>query len=220
MLRRNLITGGVAAAGLGAWALTRPDAALPVDPLMAANAQTASTDPSSIMDMVQGSADAPVEIVEYASFTCPHCANFHANVYPQLKADYIDTGKVRFVYREVYFDRFGLWASIIARCGGEMRFFGIADLIYEKQRAWTASGDPATIVNELRKLAKTAGLTDEMLDECLNDEKNAQNLVSWYQANAERDDVRSTPSFLIDGEKYANMTYDEFKTVLDEKIGG
>lgn len=220
MLRRNLIAGGVAVAGLGAWALTRPAGNLPVDPLMAANAQTAPADPSSIVDMVQGSADAPIEIIEYASFTCPHCAAFHANVYPDLKADYIDTGKVRFVYREVYFDRFGLWASMIARCGGEMRFFGITDLIYEKQREWTASGDPATIVEELRKLAKTAGLTDEMLDECLNDAEGAQNLVGWYQANAERDEVRSTPSFLIDGEKYSNMSFAEFKVVLDEKLAG
>lgn len=220
MLRRNVIAGGVAAAGLGAWALTRPSVDLPVDPLMAVNAQTAPSDPSSIIDMVQGSADALVEVVEYASFTCPHCASFHANVYPQLKANYIETGKVRFVYREVYFDRFGLWASMIARCGGEMRFFGIANLIYEKQRDWTASGDPVTIVAELRKLAKTAGMTDVMLDECLDDGEKAQNLVAWFQANAERDDVRSTPSFLIEGEKYANMSYAEFKAVLDEKIGG
>jgi protein-disulfide isomerase len=220
MLRRNLVLGGIAATGLGAWALTRATSQLPADPLMAANAQTATADPSSIMDMVQGAAEAPVEIIEYASFTCPHCATFHANVYPQLKADYIDTGKVRFIYREVYFDRFGLWASMIARCGGEMRFFGMSSLIYENQRDWTASGDPAVIVEELRKLAKTAGMTDAMLDECMNDAENAQNLVSWYQANAERDDVKSTPSFLIDGEKYSNMSFEEFKTILDKKIDG
>ncbi len=220
MLRRNLIAGGVAALGLGAWALTRPTSNIPGETLLTANAQTAPADPGTIQDMVLGSADAPVEIIEYASFTCPHCASFHANVYPQLKADYIDTGKVRFVYREVYFDRPGLWASMIARCGGEMRFFGIADLIYQKQRDWTASGDPATIIEALRTLAKTAGMTDEMLDECLNDGDKAQDLVGWYQANADRDDVRSTPSFLIDGEKYSNMAYAEFKTVLDEKIAG
>lgn len=220
MLRRNLIAGGVAAFGLGGWALTRTSKDLPFDPMMAANAQEAATDPSLIPDMVMGAADAPVEIIEYASFTCPHCAAFHANVYPQLKADYIDTGKVRFVYREVYFDRFGLWASMIARCGGEMRFFGIADLIYEKQRDWTASGDPVEIVAALRKLAKTAGLTDEMLDACMDDSDQAKTLVGWYQANAERDDINSTPTFLIDGEKYSNMAYAEFQKILDEKIGG
>lgn len=219
MLRRNLIAGGVAVVGLGGWALTRPAKDLPFDPLMAANAQEVTGDPSLIPDMVMGAADAPVEIIEYASFTCPHCATFHAEVYPLLKADYIDTGKVRFVYREVYFDRFGLWASMIARCGGEMRFFGISDLIYEKQREWTASGDPATIIEDLRKLAKTAGLTDEMLDACMDDADQAKNLVGWYQANAERDDISSTPSFLIDGQKYSNMNYAEFQRILDEKLG-
>ena len=220
MQRRNLIAGGVAVVGLGGWALTRPSKDLPFDPLMAANAQEASTDMVEIPDMVMGAADAPVEIIEYASFTCPHCANFHATTYPLLKADYIDTGKVRFVYREVYFDRFGLWASMIARCGGEMRFFGMAELIYEKQKEWGASGDPVVIVEELRKLAKTAGLTDEMLDECMNDAEQAKALVAWYQANAERDDINSTPSFLIDGEKFSNMANPEFQKILDEKIGG
>ena len=109
---------------------------------------------------------------------------------------------------------------MIARCGGEMRFFGMAELIYEKQREWTASGDPAIIIEDLRKLAKTAGLTDDMLDECMNDADMAQSLVGWYQANAERDDISSTPSFLIDGEKYSNMAYAEFQKIIDDKVNG
>ena len=220
MQRRNLILGGAAVVGLGGYALTRKTTDLPFDPMMAANAQEATGETMEIADMVMGSADAPVEIIEYASFTCPHCASFHADTFKKLKADYIDTGKVRFVYREVYFDRFGLWASVIARCGGEMRFFGIAELIYEKQREWTASGDPAIIIEDLRKLAKTAGLTDDMLDECMNDADMAQSLVGWYQANAERDDISSTPSFLIDGEKYSNMAYAEFQKIIDDKVNG
>lgn len=220
MQRRNLILGGAAVVGLGGYALSRKTTDLPFDPMMAANAQEATGETIEIADMVMGSADAPVEIIEYASFTCPHCASFHADTFKKLKADYIDTGKVRFVYREVYFDRFGLWASMIARCGGEMRFFGMAELIYEKQREWTASGDPAIIIEDLRKLAKTAGLTDDMLDECMNDADMAQSLVGWYQANAERDDISSTPSFLIDGEKYSNMAYAEFQKIIDDKVNG
>jgi len=172
-----------------------------------------------IPDMVLGSADAPVEMIEYASFTCPHCARFHADVWPQLKADYIESGKVRFIYREVYFDRFGLWASMIARCAGEDRFFAFTDLIYKEQRAWSASGDPAMVIEELRKLAKTAGMNDEALDACMSDGDQAQALVGWYQANAERDGVNSTPSFLINGEPHGNMAYAELKALLDEKIG-
>ncbi len=219
MQRRNMILGGVAVVGLGGYALTRRPTGASFEPLMAANAQEATGEISEITDMVMGAADAPVEIVEYASFTCPHCATFHLETFKKLKADYIDTGKVRFIYREVYFDRFGLWASMIARCGGEMRFYGLTELIFEKQRDWTASGDPATIIEDLRKLAKTAGLTDEMLDECMNDADQAQSLVAWYEANAKRDDISSTPSFLIDGEKYANMAYSEFQKIIDEKIG-
>ena len=116
--RTLLLSGGVAVLGGGAYFLTRPGAdGLPVNPLAgAANAQSA--DPSSIPDMILGDPEAPVEVIEYASYTCPHCASFHANQYKELKENYIDTGKIRFVYREVYFDRFGLWASMIARCSG------------------------------------------------------------------------------------------------------
>lgn len=203
MKRRTLLTTGGAAmalAGTGSLSFAQ-DAAI------------------EIPDMVLGSADAPIEMIEYASYTCPHCARFHANVYPQLKADYIETGKVRFVYREVYFDRFGLWASMIARCAGPERFFGITDLMYERQGAWLASRDPETIIAELRKLAKTAGMDDATLDACLEDGPKAQALVGWYQANAERDSISSTPSFLIDGQNYSNMAYPAFQQLLDGKLG-
>lgn len=219
MLRRNLIFGGVALAGLGGWALTQTGSNLPANPLMAANAQAADVDTSMIKDMVLGNPEAAVEVIEYASYTCPHCASFHREMMPQVKRDYIDTGKIKFVYREVYFDRFGLWASMIARCGGEMRFFGMTDLIYERQRDWTASGDPATIVDALRTLAKTAGYTDEMLDECLNDAEMAEALVGWFKGNAERDGIRSTPSFLINGELLQGGWASSLIPALDAAVG-
>lgn len=221
MKRRTLLVTGSAAALVGgafALNLNSPQNGLLVG---MADAQTDTpADPAAIPDMVIGSADAPVKITEYASFTCPHCANFHATVWPQLKADYIDTGKVQFTYREVYFDRFGLWASMMARCGGEMRFFGMTDMFYDKQREWTASGDPATIAQDLRKLAKTAGLTDEMLDECMNDATQAQNLVAWYEANAAEDEITSTPSFIINGTKHANMSFEDMSKIIDDAIAG
>lgn len=173
---------------------------------------------SEIIDMVEGSPDATVEIIEYASYTCPHCASFHAGVYKDLKKDYIDTGKVKFVYREVYFDRFGLWASMIARCAGPERFFGMTDLLFKEQSLWSRAGDPAAIVAELRKIGLKGGMNDEMLDACLADADNAQALVAWYQENAERDNVRSTPSFLINGEPYSNMNYADFSAIIEEKL--
>lgn len=227
MNRRNILLGAFAALGLGGWYLTSnrstttvafPDARLPG----AANAQSASgdIDTSGIPDMVSGNMDAKVEIIEYASFTCPHCATFHQGAYKQLKADYIDTGKIKFVYREVYFDRFGLWASLVARCGGPEKFFGITDLIYADQAGWTRAGDPAAIVEELRKIGRLAGLDNDTLEACLQDGDRAQELVAWYQKNAEADRIESTPSFLINGEKYSNMSYADMKKIIDEALAG
>jgi len=178
----------------------------------------ASAQESEIPDMIQGDADAKVEIIEYASYTCPHCASFHAGPYKDLKKDYIETGKVKFIYREVYFDRFGLWASMIARCAGPDRFFGMTDLLYKEQSLWSRAGDPAAIVAELRKIGLKGGLDNDTLDACLEDADNAQALVAWYQENAERDNIRSTPSFLINGEPYSNMNYADFSAIIDEKL--
>jgi protein-disulfide isomerase len=186
----------------------------------AANAQDAAEiDTSTIVEMTMGAEDAPVEIVEYASFTCPHCRTFHKEVFPQLKAEYVDTGKVRFVYREVYFDRYGLWAGMVARCGGEQRYFGIVDIVYDEQAEWT-QGEPTDVVEALRRIGRTAGLTNEQLDACLSDGEKAQTLVAWYQQNAEEHGVNSTPTFVIDGQTYRNMPYADFAEIIDGKIGG
>ena len=177
---------------------------------------------AAIPDMVLGEADAPVTLIEYASFTCPHCAAFHADQFQRLKADYIDTGKVRFVYREVYFDRFGLWASLIARCGeGPMssgRFFGGSDRLYDGQRDWIGDGDPATIAANLRTIGRAGGLDDAALDACLKDEGQAQALLEWYQANAEADGVDSTPTLVIDGTAHSNMAYEDLAALLDAAL--
>ena len=186
---------------------------------MAAQAQEAAEiDTSTVREMALGAPDAPVTVIEYASFTCPHCATFHADVLPQLKADYVDTGKVRFVHREVYFDRYGLWAGMVARCGGETRYFGIADLVYAQQRDWT-SGQPTEVVEALRRIGRTAGLTNEQLDACLSDGETAQTLVAWYQEHAEADGIDATPTFIIDGQKYSNMPYADFVEIIDDKLG-
>ncbi len=221
MERRTLLAaGGGALVALGAgWTLTRPD---PQTGLLPGAAMAQSTDGAlpEVIEMFEGDPDAPLEVIEYASFTCPHCASFHANQYKALKANYIDTGRIKFIYREVYFDRPGLWASMIARCTNEPDFFfAFADLLYTEQRNWLASGDPAGIVEDLRRLAKTAGMDDAALDACLSDGPKAEALFAWYQENAERDAINSTPSFVIDGAKYSNMEYDEFAGILDGKLG-
>ncbi|SEN43552.1 Thioredoxin [Roseovarius tolerans] len=185
--------------------------------MLAGPVQAQDADTSQVTEMTMGPADAKVKIIEYASFTCPHCASFHNGPLKELKADYIETDKVHFIYRDVYFDRFGLWASIVARCGGEEKFFGISDMLYEQQREWT-NGQPAEIAENLRRIGKVAGIEPDALDACLNDEAKAKALVAWYQENAEAHEVNSTPTLIINEQKYSNMAYDELKGIIDEKL--
>ena len=206
-------------AGAAYWLASTP--ATPTDlPYGAVNAQEAAdVDTSSITEMALGNPDSDVAVIEYASFTCPHCATFHANQFKKLKADYIDTGKIHFMYRDVYFDRLGLWASMVARCGGEEKFFGLTSLIYKQQKEWIGSGDPVQAANALRKLGKVAGLGEEQIEACLTDQDKAKTLVAWYQKNAEEHDVTSTPMVVINGEKHSNMPYDELKAIIDKELG-
>ena len=165
-----------------------------------------------------GNPDAKVTVTEYASFTCPHCRSFHASVLKDIKRDYIDTGLINFVYREVYFDKFGLWGGIVARCGGPDRYFGIANLLYEQQSDWIGDGEPGAIAARLRTIGKTAGLSDAELNACFNDGDKAKALVAVYQQNAEADGINTTPSFLINGEKFSNMNYADFSAAIDAKL--
>ena len=211
------------AVGLGVWLNQSPQtAALDQEFALpfAANAQSSDADAEAteIIDMVQGAEDAPITVIEYASFTCPHCARFHSDVYKLLRKNYIDTGKIKFIFREVYFDKYGMWASMIARCSGPDRFFGMTDLILNSQSTWARAGDDLAIVEALRKIGRLSGMQDAALDSCLQDGDKLRALVGWYKENAQRDGIQSTPSFLIDGQPYKNMNYEEFAKILDEKL--
>ncbi|MDA7964583.1 DsbA family protein [Ruegeria sp.] len=214
----TVICAAVAVAAGGYW-LTLSNSTPSYPLISSAEAQEADLDTSTIVEMVQGAEDAPVEIIEYASYTCPHCANFHNGPFKQLKANFIDTGKVKFIYREVYFDRYGLWASMVARCGGPEKFFGISDLIYEGQSEWTRAGGPAEIVDELRKIGRLAGIDNDQLEACLQDGTRAQTLVAWYQENAERDGIQATPSFIVNGKSVSNQSYADFKALIEDELG-
>lgn len=201
LTRRALGKGIAGAVALAPFAAFSQDAVAPV-----------------IEDYAIGAKDAKVTISEYASFTCPHCAAFHADIYPRLKADYIDTGKVRFEYREVYFDRYGLWAAMMARCGGEMRYFGITDILFSTQSEWAASDDQAQVVANIKKIGITAGMDAATLDTCLQDDVMAKALVEHYQTNATADGLEGTPAFKINGTMHTNMSYDDLKAILDAEL--
>jgi protein-disulfide isomerase len=182
-----------------------------LSPIGAAAAQGAE-----VPEMTLGDPDAPVKVVEYASYTCPHCANFHRDTFKEFREQYIETGRVHFTYREVFFDRYGLWAAMIARCAGPERYFGVADLIYSTQDQWVREPDPAAVAESLKRIGLQAGLDREAVDACLEDGEMAQALVSWYEENATRDGVRSTPSFLVNGELHSgNMSLGRLGELVD-----
>lgn len=186
-------------------------------PFQPANAQEVSGDLPEVVEMSKGNPDAAVTLIEYASFTCPHCRTFHQNVYPQLEVDYIEPGLINFVYREVYFDRYGLWAGMVARCGGPLRYFGIVDLIYENQSEWT-QGAPAEVAENLRRIGRTAGFTNEELDACMTDAAMAEAMIATYEANTEVHAIPGTPAFVLNDELHGNMNYDELRALIDAEL--
>ena len=187
--------------------------ALATAPAMAQDA------PREVLEMTLGDEGAPVSVIEYASFTCPHCMRFHTEVFPLIKENYIDTGKIRFTMREVYFDKYGLWAGMIARCAGPDRYFGVTNVLYQQQSDWSQAESEAALVEKLYAIGRQAGQTNDELDACLQDSDFAQALVERYQETATADDVTGTPSFIVNGEKVKNMSYEEFAKILDEALG-
>jgi len=200
MLRRQFISYTLAATALSSTKLMAQD-----------------TQAVDAMAMTMGNPDATVTLSEYASYTCPHCAKFHEDVMPSLKADYIDTGKINFIYREVYFDRLGLWAGMLARCGGPEKYFGITDMLYKRQRDWT-KGSGAEVAEKLYKIGRIAGLKNEDMEACLQDQEMATALVAEFQKNSEADNIDSTPSFLINGVNHGNQPYSELQKLLNEQL--
>jgi len=204
----------IAAAG-GAWYATQQ----PSTTSIAAVSPDEDIDTSGILEMSLGSEDAPVTLIEYASFTCIHCARFHTAVFKPLRRDYIDTGKLKFIHRDAFHDPYGLMASQIARCE-PTRFFGIADILFNTRDEWIGDQNPAGMRDRLRKIGLVAGLEPDQLDACINDEEMGKTLLAWYQKNAVADNVEGTPTLIINGQKYENMNYQDLKAVIDAKLEG
>jgi protein-disulfide isomerase len=169
-------------------------------------------------DIALGAEDAPVTIYEYASFTCGHCAAFHNDSWAKLKAEYVDTGKVRFVQRDVYFDQVGLWAGMLARCGGDEKYYAVSDMLFEEQKKWLAGGSGDEVAANLRKIGLKAGMTEEQMNACWDDGAKAEQLIATFQKNATDDGIEATPTFIVDGEKVQNQPWDELKKIIDAKL--
>ena len=175
---------------------------------------------SKYIEMSKGNDDAPVVFVEYASLTCPACAAFHSDVYPQLNKEYIETGKVKFIHREIYFDKAGLWAALTARCTNVVnRYFGMLDLLYSEQPIWSRNESSDKIVESLLKISTKSGIEKAKAISCLEDQEKALDLVNEFQIYVDKDGVESTPTFIVNGKKYSNRSYDELKKIINKELG-
>ena len=150
-----------------------------------------------------GSPDAPVTILEYASMTCPYCAEFHRSAMPALKAEYLETGKVRLIYRDFPLDAVALKAAMIARCGGQERYFAFVDVIYGQQQLWARAADP---VKALKQLVQIGGLSPSEVDACLANKTLEEKILNNRLIGQNEHEVSSTPSFVVNGETHAGIT--------------
>jgi protein-disulfide isomerase len=152
----------------------------------------------SYPDHTLGNPDAPIVMIEYASLTCGHCRNFHENTLPDLKANYIDTGKVYFIYRNFPIDPRALGAAMLASCVQKERYFNVLDALFERQREWATSSQPLDV---LFTIISQAGLTREEFDACLSNQELQQKIQAEASRAREQFGVSSTPTLFINGRK-------------------
>ncbi len=205
--RRSALTAGILAAALaagfgpGAMAQSKEDLAFQ----------------GKLGDVILGKADAPVTVIEYASLTCSHCATFHEKTWPTLKANYVDTGKVRFVLREFPLDPLATAGFMLARCNGNERYYPMTDLLFEKQRQWVFVDKP---VDALFNLVKQAGFTQESAEACLKRQDIYDAVNGVKNHGADKLGVNSTPTFFINGQKRTGaLTVAEFDEILKPLVG-
>lgn len=188
-------TAGLACAGMLAGPLSAPvqaqGAVIPTDELMAKEA---------LPDIVQGKADAPITIIEYASMTCSHCAAFHAESYPYLLKNYIDTGKVRFILREFPLDPLAAAAFMLARCSGADKRNAMVDLLFDQQKNWAFNDKP---LEALSGLVKQTGMSQEGFNACINNQALYNQVNEVRDRAAQKFGVNATPTFFINGKKEA-----------------
>lgn len=205
--RRSILLAGAAVAGLAvAPALAQEsDATVDLAELLK---------PPALGDMAVGAGEgAKVTVVEYASATCPHCAAFHKDVWPKLKADYIDTGKIRFIFREFPLNDPALAAFMIARAAPKESYFPLIGVFFDTLETWAK--EPA---EGLLNIAKQAGFTQEKFDATLKDEKLAKGIMEIRDGGV-KFGVQGTPTFFVNGKPLrGEVTYDNFKAEIDKLL--
>ena len=216
MISRRRVLGSIAAFGLAGLGAGVPGF------IAAAQAQTANIEdlmvPGPMSEMVIGSNDAKVTIIEYASLTCGHCANFHLRTWPDLKKKYVDTGKVSFVLREFPLDPLAMAGFMLARCAGGDKQYAMIDLLFEQQRNWAFGNKP---LDALMSLSRQAGFTQESFEACLKNQ-SVYDAVEWVRKRgADKFGVSSTPTFFINGRmERGALSLEEFEKIIEPLLRG
>ena len=171
--------------------------------------------PEALPDMSMGKSGAPVTVIEYASMTCPHCAEFDIVTFPAFKKKYIDTGKVYYILREFPFDPRAEAGFMLARCSKD-KYFAMVDLLFHQQDNWAAANDAKSALLQLSKLA---GFTQESFTACLTDQKLLDQIRSVKNRAEKEFGVDATPTFFINGKKYPGaMSIDEMSAIIDPLV--
>jgi protein-disulfide isomerase len=167
-------------------------------------------------DYVHGKADAPVTMLEFASFTCPHCAAFTNDVLPQIEKAYVDTGKVKIVFRQFALNQLDLRAGMMARCAPRDQYFNITKVLFQTQQSWATAGDP---IAALAQIGGMAGLPKDKFDACMTDNSVADAIVKLGQDAQAAYQVNATPTFVVEGETLqGEASFDTFKALFDKKL--
>jgi protein-disulfide isomerase len=211
IITRRAFTTALSLTGLAALAGFSP-LRLIVDALAQSAADVAK--PVSLPDMALGPADAPVTITEFASMTCPHCAAFNETVFPKIKSEYIDTGKVRYIFREFPLDDIALAASAMARCvaGDDApKYFALVDTLFRTQNDLVSA--PLATIN---RIGKQAGSSEQAIKICVDDDPSIrQKIVADLKYAHEVLKVGSTPAFFINGEKVkGGASFEDFDKLI------
>ncbi|MGF1454331.1 MAG: thioredoxin domain-containing protein [Alphaproteobacteria bacterium] len=172
-------------------------------------------------DIVLGDADAPIEVIEYASTTCGHCASFKTRTFPSFKAAYVDTGVAKYTLREFPTAPVVLSASafMLARCVDESRYYGLIDVIFKTQRSWAYVNSAEEGRGKLKAIARQAGVSEAQFEACLADDAEYQRIRAVQKQGTDVFGIRATPSLIVNGEMVQGFqTFDELAKVLDKYV--
>ena len=163
-----------------------------------------------------GSKDAPVTILAFESLSCPHCAAFHSGAFPQIKKEYIDTGKVRIVFKDFPLNAPAFWASVMVRCMKPEQFLAMTEILFEKQMTWLSAKSEKEFFDGLAQMGALGGLTREEFDKCRDNKPFVEGVLALRNEAAKQYNIQSTPTFIIGDTRIEGAkAFEEFKKVID-----